>query len=105
MRLTWGLNPLANEFQPQQHPIRQPVAPVSTSSLTTMPPVTVHPPSQPVVQPNYQYNKVRPRAPLYMEQHASYHAPQQHFSDVRSMHSTAPLPVNNPMVYGSQQSV
>lgn len=99
MRLTWGLNPLANEFQPQQSSARL----IAVSSSVPVPlslpaPLVSH--SNFPTPAGYQYNRGRPRAPFIMEQTGGYFGYQNHHPD-NSMnpHHVVPGGIMNSGVY------
>lgn len=105
MRLTWGLNPLANEFQPQQSFNRLP--PVSSNVITTT--VITNPYSNTMMptsaQACYQYSKTRPRAP-FVDSHVGYYPPQQNYVEGNHMIPPPVAPVHNSVFYpGSQNAV
>jgi len=98
MRLTWGLNPLANEFQPQSKQNRGTgtTAPSMTSSG-----VQTSLPQLPVAQP---FSNRRPRQPmLYADPNLSFFGPHPHFSEV---HVMAPPPqphIPSPAIFQGPQ--
>lgn len=102
MRLTWGLNPLANEFQPQQSFNRLP--PVSSNMITTT--VVTNPYSNTILptsaQACYQYSKTRPRAPFAVESNPGC----SYVAYLDGIIPPAVPPVHNSVYYpGSQNSV
>ncbi|CAL8138318.1 unnamed protein product [Orchesella dallaii] len=82
MRLTWGLNPLANEFQPQSKQTRGTATSVPIMSSSG---VQANLSQMPISQ---QFSNRRQRQPmLYTDPNLGFFGPHQHFPDVHVMAS------------------